>query len=129
MSETVHDWMPVCRVADIPALGARRVARASGPEVALFRTADGAVFALLDRCPHKGGPLSQGIVFGHQVSCPLHNWTLELASGQARAPDVGCAVRFDVQVTDGVVSLCRLQLHTRGLTAGATASAEPLPAG
>jgi len=106
------DWTPICRVDDIPVLGARRVARDRGPEVAIFRAADDHVFALLDRCPHKGGPLSQGIVFGHSVACPLHNWTIELASGEARAPDVGCAVRFAVQLTDGVVHLDAGELAT-----------------
>ena len=71
----MNDWIAVCRVDDIPVLGARRVARERGAAVAVFRTADDRVFALLDRCPHKGGPLSQGIVFGDGVACPLHNWT------------------------------------------------------
>ena len=81
----------VCTLADIPVLGARVVARPGHPDgdVAMFRTADDRVFAVLDRCPHKGGPLSQGIVFGDRVACPLHNWSIELASGEAVAPDVG----------------------------------------
>lgn len=91
-------WIDVCALHDIPPLGARRVRRADGIDVALFRTASDAVFALLDRCPHKGGPLSQGIVFDQHVACPLHNWTIELASGQAVAPDQGCATRFDVKL-------------------------------
>ena len=62
------DWKTICAVDDIAPLGARRVARASGGDVALFRTAEGEVFALLDRCPHRGGPLSQGIVFGTSVA-------------------------------------------------------------
>ena len=63
-----------------------------------FRTADDQVFALRDRCPHKGGPLSQGIVHGHRITCPLHNWVLELESGQAVAPDVGCATHYPVRL-------------------------------
>ena len=82
----MSDWTSICRVDDIPRLGARRVARDRGAEVALFRTSDDHVFALLDRCPHKGGPLSQGIVFGDSVACPLHNWTIGLADGCARRP-------------------------------------------
>lgn len=92
------DWIDVCALADIPRLGARRVRRPDGVDVALFRTASDAVFALLDRCPHQGGPLSQGIVFGEQVACPLHNWTIELATGLAVAPDQGCASRFAVKL-------------------------------
>jgi nitrite reductase (NADH) small subunit len=98
-------WQAVCRVDDIAPLGARRVAREHGIAVAVFRGEQDRVFALLDRCPHKGGPLSQGIVFGASVACPLHNWTISLADGQAKAPDVGCAVSFACKVEHGVVYL------------------------
>ena len=111
----MSDWKPVCLVSDIPSLGARRVQRAQGLPVALFRTADDQVFALLDRCPHKGGPLSQGIVFGSSVACPLHNWTLELADGQARAPDAGCTPSFACRVQDGQVWLDATELATQAL--------------
>ena len=90
----MSDWKTICRVDDIPRLGARRVRAPSGGDVAVFRTAEDQVFALLDRCPHKGGPLSQGIVFGDSVACPLHNWTIGLADGCAAAPDDGCTQRF-----------------------------------
>jgi len=106
------DWKTICRIADIPVLGARRVRRAAGADVAVFRTADDRVFALLDRCPHKGGPLSQGIVFGEHVACPLHNWAISLVDGEARAPDIGCATRFAVRVDAGVVSLLAHELAT-----------------
>ncbi|MDA8449488.1 nitrite reductase small subunit NirD [Acidovorax sp. NCPPB 3859] len=98
-------WIPICRVDDIPVLGARRVARPHGLDVAVFRNDAGEVFALLDRCPHKGGPLSQGIVFGRSVACPLHNWSIGLCDGQAAAPDEGCTPRFAVKVEDGEVFL------------------------
>jgi nitrite reductase (NADH) small subunit len=106
----MKDWKEICRVDDIARLGARRVRRPAGADVAVFRTADDRVFALLDRCPHQGGPLSQGIVFGEQVACPLHNWAISLVDGQARAPDIGCATRFAVRVDDGVVSLLASEL-------------------
>ena len=112
MSAQTNEWTPICQVQDIPVLGARRVARSQGAAVALFRAADDHVFALLDRCPHKGGPLSQGIVFGHHVACPLHNWTIGLADGCARAPDEGCTTPFAVQVNNGEVSLDAQQLRT-----------------
>ena len=118
----MSQWTRICAVADIPVLGSRRVARAQGPEVALFRAADDHVFALLDRCPHKGGPLSQGIVFGHSVACPLHNWTIGLATGEAQAPDHGCTARFAVQVDDGQVFLDADELATRALHAEPAAS-------
>ena len=108
----MDDWKTICRIDDIPVLGARRVRRAAGIDVAVFRTADDRVFALLDLCPHKGGPLSQGIVFGEHVACPLHNWAISLVDGEARAPDVGCAVRFAVRVVGGEVSLLASELAT-----------------
>ncbi|MBY0366546.1 MAG: nitrite reductase small subunit NirD [Burkholderiaceae bacterium] len=106
------DWTRVCRLQDIPVLGARRVQRRQGVDVALFRTADDEVFALLDRCPHKGGPLSQGIVFGKSVACPLHNWTLGLADGCAQAPDVGCTPAFQVRLDGEDVFLLQSELDS-----------------
>ena len=99
-------WKLVCRLEDIPVLGARRVTRegASVP-IAVFRNAEDRVFALLDRCPHQGGPLSQGIVFGESVACPLHNWTIGLADGCAQAPDEGCVQRFACRLEAGEVFL------------------------
>jgi nitrite reductase (NADH) small subunit len=113
----------VCRVEDIPVLGARRVQRAQGAAVAVFRNADDEVFALLDRCPHKGGPLSQGIVFGRHVACPLHNWSIGLEDGCAKAPDEGCVQRFSVQVQDGRVALDSEELATLAIDAEASSSA------
>jgi nitrite reductase (NADH) small subunit len=112
---TMTTWKPICRVEDIPALGARRVARDNATAVAVFRTADDQVFALLDRCPHKGGPLSQGIVLGDSVACPMHNWTIGLDDGCARAPDEGCTPRFNIQVVDGVVQLDVDELNSLAL--------------
>lgn len=108
----MSEWKVICKVDEIPKLGARRVARPSGGEVAVFRNAEDKVFALLDRCPHKGGPLSQGIVFGESVACPLHNWTIGLSDGCAKAPDEGCTTRFRVKVEGGVVSLDAAELAT-----------------
>jgi nitrite reductase [NAD(P)H] small subunit len=98
------DWIEVGRVADIPRLGARVVRRAGG-DIAVFRNAEDEVFALLNRCPHKGGPLSEGIVYGRTVTCPLHNWCMDLPSGRAVAPDEGCTPRFPVRVEQGRVLL------------------------
>ncbi len=109
------EWTPICRVEDIPVLGSRRVTRAQGLPVALFRTADERVYALLDRCPHKGGPLSQGIVFGDGVACPLHNWTINLADGRARAPDEGCTPSFACKVEGGRVWLDADELAGKAL--------------
>ena len=119
----MNDWITICRIDDIPVLGARRVRRPSGTDVAVFRTDDDRVFALLDRCPHKGGPLSQGIVFGEHVACPLHNWAISLVDGQARAPDLGCATRFTARLEDGVVSLLASELATLATEDAADAAA------
>ena len=101
---TDSGWIEIGTVDDIPPLGAR-VVRTPGGDIAVFRTADDAIFALRDQCPHKGGPLSQGIVHGNRVACPLHDWKIHLDSGEAVAPDEGCAARFAVKVEGGVIQL------------------------
>ncbi len=101
----MSNWKAICPLDDIPRLGSRVVQRSSGGDVAVFRTADDAVFALHDKCPHKGGPLSQGIVHGRRVTCPLHAWNIGLADGHAVAPDVGACRTFQVKVEDGTVFL------------------------
>lgn len=114
-----NQWKVVCSVADIPVLGARVVARSAKPDVAIFRNSEDKVFALLDRCPHKGGPLSQGIVFGERVACPLHNWNIELDSGCAVSPDEGCTQRFSLKVEDGQVYLDANELNSLALDVAA----------
>ena len=99
-----NDWVQLCQIDEIPLLGSRLVERADG-NIAVFRSAAETVFALLDRCPHKGGPLSQGIVHGTAVTCPLHSWQIDLSTGQALAPDVGCARHIPVKVESGFVFL------------------------
>ena len=104
-ARTEQTWTEVCAVIDIPRLGARVLARPGDPRgnVAIFRTSDDRVFALADRCPHKGGPLSEGIVHGERVTCPLHGWNIALHSGEAIAPDQGCAAGYPVRIADGQV--------------------------
>jgi nitrite reductase (NADH) small subunit len=111
------EWTLICHIDDIPVLGSRRVERAHGLDVAVFRNTQDEVFALLDRCPHKGGPLSQGIVFGTSVACPLHNWTIGLCDGQASAPDEGCTPKFEVKLDGRQVFLksAELQGHATDL--------------
>ena len=115
----MSNWKTICRVEDIPVLGSRRVARPRGVDVALFRNDQDQVFALLDRCPHKGGPLSQGIVFGESVACPLHNWTIGLDDGCAKQPDEGCTPKFSVNVENGVVYLDVDELNSIALNESA----------
>ncbi len=97
-------WLSVGHLEDIPRQGAR-VVSAPGGNIAVFRTVDDEVFALRDKCPHKGGPLSQGIVHGRKVACPLHDWKISLDTGVAVAPDEGCAASFPVRIVNGVVEL------------------------
>lgn len=119
MTQLMQQWKPICLVDDIPVLGARVVHRAAQPDIAVFRNGEDRVFALLDRCPHKGGPLSQGIVFGEKVACPLHNWNIELGSGCAVAPDQGCTPKFTVKVENGMVFLDSNELNATGSEAKA----------
>ena len=104
MTMMEKNWIEIGALDDIPRQGARVLKTRIGC-VAVFRTADNEVFALDDKCPHKGGPLSQGIVFGESVACPLHNWTIGLADGCAKAPDEGCTPRFACKVEGGRVFL------------------------
>ena len=100
----MSEWKKICPLDSIPSLGAR-VVKNGGDDIAVFRNANDEVFALADRCPHKGGRLSQGIVFDNKVSCPLHGWTICLADGKAVAPDEGCAQSHPVKVEWGTVFL------------------------
>jgi nitrite reductase (NADH) small subunit len=112
---TAVTWLKICTLNEIPVLGSRRVARAQGVDVAIFRNDQDEVFALLDRCPHKGGPLSQGIVFGKHVACPLHNWAIALNDGNARAPDEGCTPKFKLKIEEGKVYLDAMELATHAI--------------
>lgn len=95
-------WIDIGALNDIPAAGARLVKTGSGC-VAVFRTDDDRVFALDDRCPHKGGPLSEGIVHGHMVTCPLHSWVFDLNTGAAQGADTGRVRTWPVRVEGGRV--------------------------
>jgi nitrite reductase (NADH) small subunit len=101
---TRSNWLKVGSIDDIPVRGARVVKSPFGC-VAVFRTATDEVFAIDDKCPHKGGPLSQGIVHGRSVTCPLHNWVISLASGEAQGADSGRVRTIPVKLVDGVVML------------------------
>ncbi|MDF2900850.1 MAG: nitrite reductase small subunit [Phenylobacterium sp.] len=102
VKEPAITWIDVGAVTDIPRRGARRLPSPRG-DIAIFRTGDGAVFALMDACPHKGGPLSQGIVHGQSVTCPLHGRVIDLATGEGVGADKGsrCAPVVPLEVRDG----------------------------
>jgi len=104
MNTATEHLVAVGRLDDIPRQGAR-VVRTPFGELAVFRTADDGVFALRNACPHRGGPLSEGIVHGRSVTCPLHNWVISLETGEVEGPDHGCTAVIGVSVEAGVVRL------------------------
>jgi nitrite reductase (NADH) small subunit len=95
-------WVDAGEAAEVPARGAR-VLRVGERAIAIFRTSAGALYALKDECPHRGGPLSQGIVHGDCVTCPLHDWVIDLATGNATGADEGATLTFPVRVEAGRV--------------------------
>ena len=115
MNAALKDWLAIGALADIPRQGARVVKTDTGC-IAIFRTAEDEVYALDDRCPHKGGPLSNGIVHGTSVTCPLHNWVFDLATGIAQGADEGAATTTPVRVENGQVLLAVDALARRAAT-------------
>jgi nitrite reductase (NADH) small subunit len=114
-------WIEIGGIDDIPRRGARRVTRPGAAlPIAVFRTADDQIFALVDRCPHKGGPLSEGIVQGCAVACPLHGWVIQLGSGEAEAPDEGSVDTIAVKLAGRRIWLC--DLHIRAASASQSAT-------
>ena len=106
-SFTPPEWLDVGPLNQVPLRGARSVCVAGGEDIAVFRTGDDRVYALVNRCPHKGGPLSQGIVHGDKVACPLHDWKISLATGEALGPDKGCVPTVPVKVAGGRILIAR----------------------
>lgn len=104
MTAMTTDWIEIGLLEDIPREGARLIRTPSGC-IAVFRTAGDEVHALDDRCPHKGGPLSQGIVHGTSVTCPLHNWVFDLSTGLAQGADEGQVATYPVRVREGVLQI------------------------
>ncbi len=108
MSKT---WIDIGALSAIPVQGARLVKTPKGC-IAVFRTSNDEAFALEDRCPHKDGPLSQGIVHGRSVTCPLHNWVINLETGAAEGADRGQVATVRLKVENG-----RILLDASGLAA------------
>jgi nitrite reductase (NADH) small subunit len=100
----MSNWLEVAHLDEIPKQGSRLV-KTADYNIAVFRTVDDDVFAIKDACPHKQGPLSQGIVHGKKVTCPLHNWTISLETGEALGPDEGCTNVFNTKLEDGLISI------------------------
>lgn len=100
----MSEWIEVVELEKIPVLGSR-VVKTKEDDIALFRGKADEVYAIRDACPHMQGPLSQGIMHGTSVTCPLHNWKIDLTNGQALGPDEGCANVFPVKQEAGKVYL------------------------
>ena len=105
-------WLDIGALVDIPREGARVVKTIAGC-VAVFRTATDQVYALNDRCPHKGGPLSEGIVHGAYVTCPLHAWVFSLETGQVQGADEGEVATYPVRIEAGRILLETARLARR----------------
>jgi nitrite reductase (NADH) small subunit len=100
MSAHTSNWLDIGALEAVPVRGARVIKTAHGC-IAVFRTSQNDVFALDDRCPHKGGPLSQGIVHGASVTCPLHNWVIHLNTGEAQGADKGSVKTYHLKIEQG----------------------------
>lgn len=102
MNVMTQNWQRVGTINDIPRRGARCVQNGD-MTIAIFRTSDDRIFALEDKCPHKNGPLSQGIVHDGCVTCPLHNWVISLESGLAQGADEGETRAFPIKIDDETI--------------------------
>lgn len=108
----MSNWIDIAALDDIPPRGARVVKTRLGC-VAVFRTGDDRVFAIDDACPHKKGPLSEGIVHGTAVTCPLHNWVIDLKTGMAQGADQGRVNTYEIRVEQGRILLDGVRLLAR----------------
>lgn len=103
----VGKWLDVGTVDQIEPGTARTLPVEGREELAVFRTMRGEVFTIVNKCPHKQGPLSQGIVHGNVVACPLHNWNISLETGRALGNDDGCVPTIPTKVEGGRIFLLR----------------------
>lgn len=103
----IGKWLDIGPINQIEAGSARTLPVAGGEEIAVFHTMNGEFYALVNKCPHKQGPLSQGIVHGAVVTCPLHNWNISLKSGEALGDDKGCVPTIPLKVDAGRIFLLR----------------------
>lgn len=103
----VGKWLDIGPVDQIEPGTARTLPVEGGEEIAVFRTMRGEIFAVVNKCPHKQGPLSQGIVHGNFVACPLHNWNISLETGHALGGDEGCVPTIPARIDAGRIFLLR----------------------
>ena len=103
----IGNWLDIGPVTQIEPGTARTLPVVGGEEIAVFHTMRGEFFAMVNACPHKRGPLSQGIVHGDAVTCPLHNWNISLRTGKALGDDEGCVPTIPLKVDAGRLYLLR----------------------
>ncbi|MDT0508523.1 nitrite reductase small subunit NirD [Novosphingobium sp. MMS21-SN21R] len=103
----IGDWLDIGPVDQITPGTARTLPVVGHDEIAVFRTQANEFYALVNKCPHKQGPLSQGIVHGNVVACPLHNWNISLKTGEALGEDKGCVPTIPLRVDAGRIYLLR----------------------
>ncbi|MDQ6953858.1 MAG: nitrite reductase small subunit NirD [Mariprofundaceae bacterium] len=104
MTKATENWIEICSLDEIPPSQARTV-NIGNASIAVFRLSDDRIKALENRCPHKNGPLAEGIISGDDVLCPLHNWRIHLEDGQVAAPDQGCVKTYSTKIEHGIVFL------------------------
>lgn len=100
----MSQWLEIAPLEEIPVLGSR-VLETESENIAIFRAKEDKIYAIKDQCPHKQGPLSQGIMHGDSVTCPLHNWKISLVSGEALGADEGCTNVYETKVENGIIYL------------------------
>jgi nitrite reductase (NADH) small subunit len=101
---TKAKWVDIGALDSIPVEAARLVKTDAGC-IAVFRTSGTEAYAISDTCPHKQGPLAQGIVAGKFVTCPLHNWVISLETGKAQGADVGQVATYPLKIEKGRIML------------------------
>lgn len=97
-------WYKITEIENIPFMGSRKV-EIGEIEIAIFKTRDGSIFAINNICPHKKGKLSEGLVHEKQVTCPLHNWEIDLKTGEALGNDSGCTGVYETRIKEGILYL------------------------
>ncbi len=97
-------WYKITTLEEIPFMGSR-VVEIGELEIAIFKTKDDSIFAVNNTCPHKKGKLSEGLVHEHIVTCPLHNWNIDLKNGEALGNDHGCTNIYETKIVENIIYL------------------------
>ena len=98
---TAHALGPIDQIP----LGEARVFRVGGRDIAVFRCRTGDVFATSAECPHRGGPLADGLTGKHSVICPLHGFLFDLRTGEAPGRDCARLVTHRVTLLAGALTV------------------------